>query len=659
MSDALTASCPSCGANLSFQVGHSRAAVCEYCHALVARKGQDFEAVGKVADLLPTGSRLALGMEGKIGERRFTLVGRVQYEWEQGGWDEWYVSVDDGRWGWLAEAQGRYYFTFPDAVPDVPPAQALGPGAGFLHPKYGTFSFTDRKRARVAGLAGELPERIAPGDESLTADFEGPKALFATVDYSGGAAKGFFLGRQVALEQLGLSALAAPKEAGRAKAGAGLKCPHCHAPFELRMPEQAVRAVCGSCGALLDTTQGALRVLDVLRKQQSVPPLPLGKMGTLRGKRVQVVGWLRRSCQVEGITYGWQELLLFEPRTTGFSWLVLTDGHWQLAEPLSAGEVDASAFSSATCRGQRYKRFSAVMGQVDEVLGELYWAVRVGDQAKLVDYVRPPNGLSSETTGEEVTWSFVTHLEAAEVAGAFHQPSVQEEVPQGVGAVQPYPYDSAGTAAMTWLGFGALAILGLFLVFAARGRTLVYQHAFSTDELVGSGVAGPSFAPPGVPEAFLANAPQATHSHAFLSERFHLPALHAAEVELVTNVDNHWAYADGALIPAQSGPSPVFGLEASYYHGSSGGESWSEGGPVATAAVSAPPEGDYVLRADVQWDPVLMVPPGMALRVYSGGYSLWQLLIALLALGGPGVLLIVHRSAFEKARWENSTERGE
>ena len=67
--------------------------------------------MGKVADLIPTGSRIALGSHGVIGQLAFDVIGRLQYQWEQGVWDEWYVAFADGRWAWLAEAQGRFYVT--------------------------------------------------------------------------------------------------------------------------------------------------------------------------------------------------------------------------------------------------------------------------------------------------------------------------------------------------------------------------------------------------------------------------------------------------------------------------------------------------------------------------------------------------------------------
>lgn len=91
-------------------------AVCSYCKSLSARTDRDPRLIGKMADLVDTGSLLALGAEGRFAGRRFQMVGRTQMKHPMGGvWDEWYLALDDGRWGWLAEAQGRLYPTFQQA----------------------------------------------------------------------------------------------------------------------------------------------------------------------------------------------------------------------------------------------------------------------------------------------------------------------------------------------------------------------------------------------------------------------------------------------------------------------------------------------------------------------------------------------------------------
>jgi hypothetical protein len=108
------ANCPSCGAPVELKLGSSIVVVCEYCNTVVARKDRSLADLGKVADLVDTRSPLEVGRTGSFEGVSFTLTGRAQLRHAAGGvWDEWYAAFADGRWGWLAEAQGRFYMTFP------------------------------------------------------------------------------------------------------------------------------------------------------------------------------------------------------------------------------------------------------------------------------------------------------------------------------------------------------------------------------------------------------------------------------------------------------------------------------------------------------------------------------------------------------------------
>src|SRR6202521_2148646 len=114
----LQANCPACGAPVSFKTGSSIVVVCEFCQSVVARTDRALEDLGKVAELVDTGSPLDVGLKGKHHGVGFELTGRAQLGHEAGGvWDEWYAAFADGRWGWLAEAQGRFYFTFQQRPP--------------------------------------------------------------------------------------------------------------------------------------------------------------------------------------------------------------------------------------------------------------------------------------------------------------------------------------------------------------------------------------------------------------------------------------------------------------------------------------------------------------------------------------------------------------
>src|SRR6266542_3211020 len=92
------ANCPSCGGPITFAIGSSAVGV---------------EDLGKVAALIDTGSPLRRDLPGNYRGVGFRLMGRTQMRHEAGGmWEEWYAAFDDGRWGWLAEAAGKYYITF-------------------------------------------------------------------------------------------------------------------------------------------------------------------------------------------------------------------------------------------------------------------------------------------------------------------------------------------------------------------------------------------------------------------------------------------------------------------------------------------------------------------------------------------------------------------
>ena len=110
---SLVANCPACGAPVEFKSGQSIVVICSYCRSAIARTDRELKDLGKVAELVETGSPLDIGLRGKWRDIPFELTGRAQLGHELGGqWDEWYATFSNGWLGWLAEAQGRFYLTF-------------------------------------------------------------------------------------------------------------------------------------------------------------------------------------------------------------------------------------------------------------------------------------------------------------------------------------------------------------------------------------------------------------------------------------------------------------------------------------------------------------------------------------------------------------------
>src|SRR5438105_7542341 len=162
-------SCPGCGGPIEFKIGSAMVSVCPYCRSVVARGDRKVEDLGKVAALADTDSQLEVGMKGRYEGVPFYLTGRTQLGHQAGGtWDEWYAAFADGRWGWLAEAMGRYYLTFAaqagntvlPAFDDLTPEQRLTlPGAA------SPLVVNETGIATLAGAESATPWRITSGGQ--------------------------------------------------------------------------------------------------------------------------------------------------------------------------------------------------------------------------------------------------------------------------------------------------------------------------------------------------------------------------------------------------------------------------------------------------------------------------------------------------------------
>ncbi|MGQ9916651.1 MAG: DUF4178 domain-containing protein [Bryobacteraceae bacterium] len=201
-----TANCPSCGAPVQFAWSSAVQTACPYCHSILVRHDVDLEKVGIVADLPPDASPIQLLTEGIFDNRRFTVIGRIRYEWEQGGWNEWHILFNDQSTGWLSDAQAEYAVSFLVAPPaPLPGPDQIRPG-NMLRISGAPFYVTHLTPVRYIGFEGELPFATTDRSEFLTADLRTSDARFATIDYSETPPL-LFAGRLVSFDELRLSNL--------------------------------------------------------------------------------------------------------------------------------------------------------------------------------------------------------------------------------------------------------------------------------------------------------------------------------------------------------------------------------------------------------------------------------------------------------------------
>jgi DNA-directed RNA polymerase subunit RPC12/RpoP len=684
---ALQASCPACGAQVLFKTGSSVVVVCEFCHSVVARTDRGVEDLGKVADVTESGSPLEVGLRGVYLGVAFTLTGRAQLGHALGGlWDEWYAAFEDGRWGWLAEAQGRFHLTFrievpsPNALPSFEQLQ-LGQPVWAI-PAQTPPVVAEKGTARMLAAAGEIPYLLTPGETYAYADLSGAAGVFGTLDY-GEQPPLVFVGREVSLEELGLAhAQRTTEREARAVTATQLSCPNCGGPLELRAPDRTERVGCPNCGSLLDASQGRLRFLKALEKKGWGASIPLGGTAEFEGRTFTVIGFMVRSVEFDGVRYFWQEYLLYEP-AVGFRWLVESDGHWSYVTAVPPGEVSESG-SRATHAGQSFKMFQDAVARVEYVEGEFYWRVEAGEQARATDYVAAPLMLSKEVpvasgrksgglSAEEVNWSLGTYTPLKEIERKFgvDLPRARTVAPnQPWGHKKIYAYWVLLMLAAFGVGFFQMVLAPRKVVFD-QTYTLQAQSQSSPTPAPAMPTPRPGASAAEIQEAVrqriaqaqaAAQAAQAAaaeggaeKTQVIFTEPLELAGGRNVRVTGSANADNNWLYVAGDLIDEQTGLVQQFDLPMEYYHGVDGGESWSEGSAEQSDYLPALPEGRYTMRLEAQWENWNQAaPPQIRVRVEQGVPRLVNLLLVLVALSLIPLVAAWRHFSFERRRWADS-----
>jgi hypothetical protein len=197
--------CPNCGAKVTFQWSSSVQTVCEYCKSILVRTDVELKKVGQVGDLPPDTSPIQLNTQGIFRNRSFVVIGRILYEYDQGGWNEWHLMMNDGKSGWLSDAQEEYAISSLASGPDLPSETQLQVGQQFKW-NGDLYSLSVVTTAHYRGVQGELPFQYWDKSDVTFADFRTPSRKFATLDYSD-AHPVLYLGEFVEFEDLKLKNL--------------------------------------------------------------------------------------------------------------------------------------------------------------------------------------------------------------------------------------------------------------------------------------------------------------------------------------------------------------------------------------------------------------------------------------------------------------------
>ncbi len=655
------AQCPNCGGPIEWRLGASAAQVCPFCSHTVVRTDRDLSVLGKVADLVPTAAPIAVGDYGRIADVGFTVAGRLQLDHGQGPWDEWYVGLDDGRWGWLARAQGRWYLTFPVQTSGLPSWEQMTPGNSGQLPGGGEHQWTavERGQSRMLSAQGELPYPTQANEQGRFVDLQAPGGGFATIDYGDGSeAPVFYVGQQYDPSQIQWTQAAMGPRPTEKLEVQKLRCPTCGGPVPIMVPDRTERAACPACNSLLDFNQGALSFLNQLNQQPIKPYIPLGTEGTLDGEKMMCIGFMERATIVEGITYAWREYLLHAE--SGYRWLLEDSNNFTLLRPINPADVRVDGHQ-ATFEGRGHRLFQTASVFVRYVVGEFYWKVSVGERSQTADYVAPPYIISEERSDKEINWSAGKWLAGEEVWKAFSLPGDPPN-PTDVAPAQPNPVSLrfpfvfalvaiallAGVFFLTQKHVPQLTLLDAPVTMPAQPEQAMITRGNASATSVATSSANVAMSGPSVNVSYT---PDFTVPRGVETLRF----------TISDNMGNGWIGIACALVNETTGVTTEFLLEQDLFHAT---------GPAALPSLSSTAyvdidgvtEGQYSMRMDPRWArKTLQVPPAppiTSLRVASydahGDASKGCCGFTGLILLLPIPLVWIRKRLFESRRWRNS-----
>ncbi|PIE42283.1 MAG: hypothetical protein CSA47_01455 [Gammaproteobacteria bacterium] len=452
-----TVPCPSCGATVAFASVGSIMSVCSYCQTTVVRQGDKVKAQGKQSLTIEDYSPLQIGSSGSFDNHTFVIIGRVQLEYSEGIWNEWYLHFDNGRDGWLSEALGQYTLTLDKGEHGELPRYddlSIKQSVSFDGHDY---TVTDKRMATAIAGEGELPFVMETGWQTWGIDAR-YKRRFITLDYGEHGkdrAPIVYQGRSVTLSQLAMQMLKDDRQLGEsgrlANSGSGddgndegekrdldkLDCPNCGSP----VPYVAGSTNCLICPAcyseikLTGDTAEVLKLHSMLAAQQT--SLSLGDKARIDEKEIADISAIQHDADTAagnkhhdyvvigiqrleevGEDADWTEYLLYS-FTNGFLWLEEDEEGWHVARVLNELPIDKGRYLQYNDKKWRKQYDDSYTSRVTYAVGAFSWQVKMNDTMLLTDYGNGKQTLTSEQNAEEITYTISSPRKKSTIAKWF------------------------------------------------------------------------------------------------------------------------------------------------------------------------------------------------------------------------------------------------
>jgi len=392
-----------------------------------------------------------------------------------------------------------------------------------------------------------------------------------------------------------------------------IQCPHCGAGLTVK-DEQSELVVCEYCGSHLNVSRDEMEVLGKGASRKWDFPLKIGDSFRYQGARYEIIARMV-FIEDDDENEASRQYLLYNPYH-GTLWLDDYQGQYSLSmdthvmpteDPFSKRRGD----TLKTYDGQTWVLEGTGTYELVYVDGALPWIATIGDQAEYVEFLNNANPkLQYETQriAGEIEYGKGESLSLAQVRQALGKPDFLKAEGTGKAAQRAVSADNVVSARRGFTFAFVIITIALivngfaYMVASSQGRRVLEQN-FTAAELTAE-----------------------TLSEPFIVRKDN----DILKITANASLDNAWMALDIGIVRQDDDPIRnedtllhVDDADMSYYHGSEGGESWSEGSRSSTSYINIPQKGTYKLMVHAvsnsgETETATQAAHNATIRVYAG-----------------------------------------
>lgn len=157
--------CPNCSEEVTAFASGKYTTTCPKCQSRLVVDDAKVDAKSAMAKFTETPKAIAVGWPVDLGGKTLRVLGRIQYQYEAGYWDEFHIEFPDRTLAWISVDEGRYLLQQELQVEDINLAQLKSLNAGDSFTLLDeTFQVREIGFATMVGMQGQIPFVVEPDE---------------------------------------------------------------------------------------------------------------------------------------------------------------------------------------------------------------------------------------------------------------------------------------------------------------------------------------------------------------------------------------------------------------------------------------------------------------------------------------------------------------